>query len=134
MANDLEDSGKWRSTVDTRLGKLETRVEQEARLRAAMDEDLTRLDVGRDMLQSLHDTQSDHTRRLTRIEDKIETIEGRVGTIEERVGTIEEKLSDVRAGVHAILDLLDTHLARKPKWASLARMLRRNLPRGDVQR
>jgi hypothetical protein len=36
-----------------------------------------------DRPQALHDTQSDHTKRLTRIEDKVGNIEGRVGSIEQ---------------------------------------------------
>jgi chromosome segregation ATPase len=107
MANDLEDSGKWRSTVDTRLGKLETRVEQEARLRAAMDEDLTRLDVGRDMLQSLHDTQSDHTRRLTKLEDGQQELKSRLEKVEGRLGVVEGKLDKVHVGVQLIVTKLD---------------------------
>jgi hypothetical protein len=67
-------------------------------------------------LQALHDTQSDHTKRLTRIEDKVGSIEDKVGSIEDKVGSIEQGLGDVRIGVHAILDLLDAHLARKPRW------------------
>lgn len=41
MTDDLENSGQWRDTVETRLSTLETKVEEEARLRAAMDEDLS---------------------------------------------------------------------------------------------
>lgn len=58
-----------------------------------MDEDLTKLYVRRDMLQSLHDTQSDHTRRLTKLED---------GQQELKV-----KLQEVYVGVQLIHDKLD---------------------------
>jgi chromosome segregation ATPase len=100
MANDLEYSGKWRDTIEKRLGTLETRVGEEAGLRAAMDEDLTRLHVTRDMLQSLHDTQSDHTRRLTKLEDGQQRLEN--GQQE-----LKEKLQEVHVGVQLIVSKLD---------------------------
>src|SRR6185437_8415124 len=64
MADDLENSGEWRDTVDARLSTLEARVDEEARLRAAMDEDLSGARAERKVLQALHDTQSEHTRQL----------------------------------------------------------------------
>ena len=72
-----------------------------------MDEDQSNLTAtlkahGRS-LQALHDTQQDHTKRLTRIE-------GRLGNVEGRLGTVEEKVDALQIGVHAILDLLNTHL------------------------
>jgi hypothetical protein len=95
--SDLEYSGEWRSTVDSRLGTLETRVEDEARLRAAMDEDLIGLHVERKLLQSLHDTQSDHTRRLTKLETGQEELKA--------------TLQEVRVGVRLIHGKLDTLIA-----------------------
>jgi chromosome segregation ATPase len=100
MANDLEDSGQWRGTVESRLGTLETRVEEEARLRAAMDEDLTRLHVQRDLLQSLHDTQSDHTRRLTKLETGQEELKLELQEVKVR-------LQEVHVGVRLIHGKLD---------------------------
>jgi chromosome segregation ATPase len=64
MADDLENSGQWRDAVETRLSTLEAKVEEEARLRAAMDEDLSGARADRNMLQALHDTQSEHTATL----------------------------------------------------------------------
>ncbi|HXC84161.1 MAG TPA: hypothetical protein VNV62_20105 [Trebonia sp.] len=64
MANDLEDSRRWRDTIETRLDRVEVRVEEEARLRAAMDKDLSGVRVERNVLQALHDTQSEHTTLL----------------------------------------------------------------------
>jgi len=72
----------------------------EARLRAATDEDLIGLHVERKLLQSLHDTQSDHTRRLTKLETAMERVEGRLGVVE---GTLKK----VHAGVELISDKLD---------------------------
>ena len=57
------------------------------------------------------------TRRLTRIEDRLGNVEVRLGNVEDDLVTVKEKLDSVHVGVHAILDLLDTHLARKPRLA-----------------
>ena len=69
MNNDLEGFGQWRRTVDTRLGTLETRVAEQASLRAQMDEDMSNLKVEfraqRGLLQALHDTQQEHTTVLS---------------------------------------------------------------------
>ena len=69
MNNDLEGFGQWRRTVDTRLGTLETRVAEQASLRAQMDEDMSNLKVEfraqRRLLQALHDTQQEHTTVLS---------------------------------------------------------------------
>jgi len=68
MNNDLEGFGQWRRTVDTRLGTLETRVAEQASLRAQMDEDMSELRVEfraqRTLLQALHDTQQEHSATL----------------------------------------------------------------------
>ena len=68
MNNDLERFGQWRRTVDTRLGTLETRVAEQASLRAQMDEDMSELRVEfraqRTLLQALHDTQQEHSATL----------------------------------------------------------------------
>jgi chromosome segregation ATPase len=68
MNNDLEGFGQWRRTVDSRLGTLETRVGEQASLRAQMDEDMSELKVEfrtqRTLLQALHDTQQEHSATL----------------------------------------------------------------------
>jgi len=134
MADDHTELRGRHDRLEGRVAVLEATVKEEAGLRAKMDSDLgemkATLIAHKHSLQALHDTQSDHTKRLTRIEDRVGNIEDRVGSIEDRVGNIEQVLGDVRIGVHAILDLLDTHLARKPGWASLSGLLRRNRPRG----
>jgi chromosome segregation ATPase len=156
MTDDLTELRGRQDRLEGRVTVLEATVKEEAGLRAKMDSDLgemkATLIAHKHSLQALHDTQSDHTKRLTRIENrvgnienKVENIESRVGNIESRVGNIEgrveniegrveniegrvenieQKLGDVHIGVHAILDLLDTHLARKPRWTSLTGLLR----------
>jgi chromosome segregation ATPase len=135
MTDDLAEVRDNHDRLEGRVSVLETTVKEEAALRAKMDSDLGDIKATQNAhtrsLQALHDTQSDHTRRLTRIEDKVGGIEDRLGRVEDRLdgvedrldgvedrmGRLEEGLGNVRIGVHAILDLLDTHLARKPWWA-----------------
>ena len=123
MPNDLAEMRDRQDRLEDRVTVLEVTVQKEAALRAKMDSDLgdvkATLNAHTGSLQALHDTQSDHTRRLTRIED-------RLGNVEDRLGNVEEQLGTVRVGVHAILDLLDAHLARKPWWAG--RRLRLSRP------
>lgn len=134
MTDDLTEMRGRQDRLKGRVTVLEATVKEEAGLRAKMDSDLgemkATLIAHKHSLQALHDTQSDHTKRLTRIENKVGNIENKVGNIEGRIGNIEQGLGDVRIGVHAILDLLDTHLVRKPRWANPAGLLRRNHSRG----
>jgi chromosome segregation ATPase len=115
VLRDRQDKLEGRVTVlEGRVTVLKASIEREAALRAKMDEDQSNITAtlnahGRS-LQALHDAQQDHTRRLTRMEGDL--------------GDVKEDLGTVKIGVHAILDLLDTHLARKPRL-SVAGLLRR---------
>jgi chromosome segregation ATPase len=135
MTNDLADMRDRQDRLEERVSVLEVTVQEEAALRAKMDGDLgemkATLNAHTRSLQALHDTQSDHTRRLTRIEDDVRGIKvdvkdlkEDVGGLKEHAGSVQEQLQDIRIGLHAIVDLLDTHLARKPWWAK--RRLRLN--------
>jgi hypothetical protein len=92
MTDDLEDSSQWRGSVEERLGTLDETVKREAGLRAAMDEELSKLHVERDLLQALHNTQQDHNGRLTKVEDKLTKV--------------EDKLEVVHVGVQTIIGML----------------------------
>ena len=92
MTDDLEDFTQWRGSVEERLGTLNKTVERESGLRAAMDEELRKLHVERDLLQALHDTQQDHNGRLTKVEDKLTKV--------------EDKLEVVHVGVQTIIGML----------------------------
>jgi chromosome segregation ATPase len=122
MTDDLAELRDRHDKLQGRVTVLEVTVKEEAALRAKMDSDLgdmkTTLNAHTRALQAVHDTQSDHTRRLTRIEGDVATLKDDVGTLKEDVGSLKEQMRDVRAGVHAILDLLGMHLVRKPWWAS----------------
>jgi hypothetical protein len=83
-------------SIRERLTALENRMESESGLRAMMDLDqaslTVRLDAQDNLLRALAITQSDHTSRLTRLEDS-----------QRRQG---EALGRVEAGIRDILALL----------------------------
>ena len=96
------------------MAHLEDRVEQEAGLRAAMDRELgdisAKLGAQQRSLNALAEVQGDHTRRLTRIADKLGNVEKDVSTLKGDVSVLKGDMVTVKAGVHAILDLLDANL------------------------
>ena len=100
IAGDLGKDGRWRDSVETRLGTLETKVDGQERLRAAMDEDMSSLKVEfraqRKLLQSLHDTQQEHTARFREMDEKF-------GEMDEKM---QAGFARIHAGVDAIRDLL----------------------------
>ena len=99
MTDDLEDSSQWRASVEERLGTLDETVKREAGLRAALDEELSKLHVERDLLQALHNSQQDHNGRLTKVEDKLTRVEN-------RLTKVENKLEVVHVGVQTIIGML----------------------------
>jgi chromosome segregation ATPase len=109
LTDDLEDFTQWRGSVEERLGTLESKVETEAHLRATMDSDMGKLHAEfraqRSMLQALHDTQQDHTARLTKVED-------RLVKVEDRLGNVEGTLQLVRVGIEALTGKIDTLIER----------------------
>jgi chromosome segregation ATPase len=104
MADDLENSRQWRDTVETRLGKLEAKVEEQAGLRAAMDEDMSSLKVEfraqRTLLQSLHDTQQEHTALFREHTALLRDHTAQLNELREGQG-------EILAGVRVIRDLLE---------------------------
>jgi hypothetical protein len=85
MPDELDD-------IRRRLDALETRMDSEAGLRAMMDLDqaalTARFDAQDHLLRALAITQSEHTRRLTRLEDGQQRLEGAVGRVEVGLQTI----------------------------------------------
>ena len=111
MNNDLEDFAQWRGVIEARVGTLEAKMDEQAfalkrqeGLRAAVDEDVSKVQAEfraqRGLLQALHDTQSDHTRRLTRLESGQRELNATLTSVE---GTLQK----VHVGVQAIHDKLD---------------------------
>ena len=103
MENDLEDFPRWRDRLESRVGTLEAKVETEAHLRAAMDEDMGTLSakfgVQEKLMQAISRTQSDHTKLLRGHTERLEKLE--VGQEE-----LKTKLDRVHVGVEAIHTLL----------------------------
>jgi len=89
-----------------------------------MDKELdtisVKLNAHQQSLNALQEVQGDHTRRLTRIEDRLTGVEGRLGNVEADLGTVKGDLVTVKTGVHAILDLLEANLAKKSPAGRLA--------------
>lgn len=108
MADDLENPGEWRSTVDARLSTLEAKVEQEARLRAAMDEDLSGARAERKVLQALHDTQSEHTRQLKEHGVQLREHGVQLKELQEGVDELRTGQQKVLVGVDSITRKLDS--------------------------
>ena len=94
MSSELED-------VRHQLAALTTRVDAIEGLRAMMDRDLAdikqRMDAQDLLLQALHVTQSNHTQRLTRIEDSLGRVDAALGRVE----------SDFRGKLDTIVAMLD---------------------------
>ena len=86
-------------------------MNSESDLRAMMDLDQAslsaRLDAQDRLLRALSHTQSDHTARLTRLEEGQIRLEGRMTRVEDRLTRVEVGLGRVESGVQAILGLLE---------------------------
>jgi predicted nucleic acid-binding Zn-ribbon protein len=89
--------------IRRRLDALESRMDSEAGLRAMMDLDqatlTARFDAQDNLLRALAITQSEHTRRLTRLEEGQRRLEGGQRSLEGAVGRVE-------VGLQTILTLL----------------------------
>jgi hypothetical protein len=111
MTDDLQDPQQWRDSIEARVGTLEATVRTEAHLRATMDFDMGKMQAEfraqRSMLQALHDTQQDHTRRFTGVEGRLTNVEDRLGGVDGRLTGVEGGLELVRAGVEALHGKLD---------------------------
>jgi hypothetical protein len=99
MTDDLQDPQQWRDSIEARVGTLEATVRTEAHLRATMDFDMGKMQAEfraqRSMLQALHDTQQDHTRRFTGVEGRLTNVADRLGGVEGRLGGVEDRLTGV---------------------------------------
>lgn len=124
MTVELEEFTEWRVGVEARLGRLEAvsdrqedRAEYHKGLIGSMDRDLSKIQVEfraqRGMLQALHDTQTEHTRRFRKIEGRLDGVETRLDGLEGRLGNVEESLGSVKAGITAIQDKLDLLIGGK---------------------
>jgi len=89
--------------IRQRLERLESRMNSEAGLRAMMDLDqaslTARLDAQDNLLRALAITQSEHTSRLRRVDE-------RLTRLEDGQRRLEDAVTRVETGVQAILTLL----------------------------
>jgi predicted nucleic acid-binding Zn-ribbon protein len=96
--------------IRRRLDALESRMDSEAGLRAMMDLDqaslVTRFDAQDNLLRALAVTQSEHTRRLTRLEDGHRRLEEGQQRLEEGQQRLEGAVGRVETGVQAIITVL----------------------------
>jgi septal ring factor EnvC (AmiA/AmiB activator) len=96
--------------IRQRLDSLENRMSSESGLRAMMDADqaslTVRLDAQDHLLRALSITQSDHTARLTRLEDGQRRLEATTGRLEATAARQETAISTVEAGIQTVIALL----------------------------
>jgi hypothetical protein len=101
MTDDLEDSSQWRASVEERLGTLDETVTREAGLRAAMDRDMGTLSakfgVQEKLIQAISRTQSDHTRQLRTIDDRLQKVAGTLDQVQVGVKAIHTLLTGLTA-------------------------------------
>jgi predicted nucleic acid-binding Zn-ribbon protein len=92
MPDELDD-------IRRRLDALESRMDSEAGLRAMMDLDqaalTARFDAQDNLLRALAITQSEHTRRLTRLEGKVDRLEGGQRDLQGAVARVEVGLQTI---------------------------------------
>jgi predicted nucleic acid-binding Zn-ribbon protein len=97
--------------IRRRLDALESRMDSEAGLRAMMDLDqaalTTRLDAQDNLLRALAVTQSEHTGRLTRLEDGHRRLEEGQQRLEEGQQRLEGAVARVQTGIQTIIGMLD---------------------------
>jgi chromosome segregation ATPase len=90
------------------LAALTARVDSIEGLRAMMDRDLAdikqRMDAQDLLLQALHVTQSNHTQRLTRIEEQLTRVEERLTRVEQALSRLD---ADFRGKLDMIVAMLD---------------------------
>lgn len=108
----LSDIRDRQDRFEVRVTDLEATVKKQADLRAEMDKKLDdippKLEAHRLSLNALGKVQSDHTKRLQRIEDKSDKAEVLLGRLDERMTGVETRLD----GVDTRLDGIDTRLDR----------------------
>lgn len=98
------------AALQARVSAVESRLDQEASLRAMVDTDLStvsiRLNAQHRMLIALAETQRDHTRMLREHSDLLREHSELLRDHGQRLGRLEAGLGRVEVGVHAILGLL----------------------------
>lgn len=103
MDDDFSDIHSRQDRLEGHVAHLEERVDLEAGLRATMDRDLgdisVKLGAQQKLLKALADVQSDHTQRLTRIEDDVTVLTTDVKTLKTDVRTLRSDVGTVKSDV-----------------------------------
>lgn len=106
MADDLTALIDRQDRLEGRMTALEATVKEEATLRAKTDLELSKitltLSAQKFSLQALHDTQSDHTRRLTIMEDDLRTVKRDVKDLKQDVGILKQDVGILKQDVGAL--------------------------------
>ena len=124
MPDELDAIRERQDRTEGRVIVLEDNARIRARAFADMDRDVSDLKVQygkqRQMLQAVGDTLSDHTMRLTRLEEKVDDhtqrltrletkvdgLETKVDGLQTEVAQVKTKLGVVHTGVETIIDML----------------------------
>ena len=118
MTDDFDTLRQRQDQTEGRVIVLEDDARIQKRAFADMDRDVSDLKVQygkqKQMLQALADTQSDHTKRLMRLEGKVDGLEAgmtevktKVTRLETDVTEVKTKLAVVHEGIDTIIDLLN---------------------------
>jgi hypothetical protein len=104
MTDDLTGIRHRQDRLEGRVATLEARVDEEAGLRAQMDEDVSKLHIQKRMLQALIDTQGDHTAQLRNIDRKLDNVELWMGVFKGRMELSESRLTGVEVRLTGMED------------------------------
>lgn len=117
MDDDLSDLRNRQTRTERRVAHLETKVDQEARLRADMDEELGSISAAvnahTQSLNALREDQAAQGQQLNHIVTKIDNAELWMGHLNGRMDSLEGKVTGLGGrmdGVETRLDQVDTRL------------------------
>ena len=103
MSDDLGEVREHLARNDHRLDTLEATMESEAGLRAMLDQDQsslkTQLAAQGKLMQAMATTQGEHSRLLTRLENKVAGVDDKVTNLDSKVTRLERNLEETKVGV-----------------------------------
>ena len=119
--SEMDEMRRRQDTFDMRLTTLEEKVDAEANLRAAMNEDISDIKVEqhaqRRLLQAVAVTQSEHTARLVGLETDVAVLKTDVAVLKTDVAVlktdmaqVKSTLGNVQVGVQTIIAILDRQI------------------------
>jgi peptidoglycan hydrolase CwlO-like protein len=112
------------ATIEERVTSLEDRMDEQERLRASQDRDLSDMAatwrVQKDLLQALATTQSEHTEKLDRLERQQEAQRNLLESLAisglqhtETLARLDRQMRLQDGGMRKIISMLDTLIARE---------------------